>query len=147
MPTTTVSKASLDTSSFKRFAKALRAAEPELASEFRKSLRLAGGIIAGIAQRNAAWSTKIPGTIKSRTSGASVTVVAGGPNAPAAAAFEHGGNSGVFRHPVFGTDTWVNQPARPFLKPAVDEGTPAAQKAAVDALDLVVGKIASASSV
>jgi hypothetical protein len=43
--------------------------------------------------------------------------------APHAAAYEHAGASGSFRHPVFGngdraSSAWVDEPARPFLHPA-----------------------------
>ncbi len=135
----------VDTRAFVRFSKALRKAQPELAKNLRKKLRAAGEEIAEIARRNASWSTTIPGSIKVRTSGPYVKVIAGGAKAQGARALEHRGLTGTFRHPVFPNPkvpvsewTWVAQQAHPFLAPAVNEGREIAQRMALDALDEAV---------
>ena len=62
--------------------------------------------------------------------------------------FESGskGNGGTFRHPVFGTDTWVSQDTHPFLAPAlagheaeVTTALTAAIHDAIEASGLAVG--------
>jgi hypothetical protein len=132
----------LDTRDFARFAKALRRNAPLIATDLRRDLRGAGEIVAAKARQNAEWSTRIPGTIKVRTSRATVSVIAGGAKAPDAAPYEHKGRGGNFSHPVFGNQqVWVSEPARPFLKPALEAGRPAAEKAAVDALDRAVARV------
>ncbi len=113
--------ARIDTSELKRFAVQLRKSAPELSKEFNAGLRAGGELVAQQAKSNASFSSRIPGSIKVRRAGVKVTVSAGGASAPEAAPLEHGGQPGTFRHPVFGNrEVWVNQPARPFLMPAVE---------------------------
>ena len=135
----------VDTRAFLRFSKALRKAQPELAKNLRKKLRAAGEEIAEIARQNASWSTTIPGSIKVRTSGPFVKIIAGGAKAQGARALEHRGRTGTFRHPVFPSQSvprsewaWATQQARPFLYPAVLEGREVAQRMAIEALDEAV---------
>jgi hypothetical protein len=60
-----------------------------------------------------------------RSSGIRVSVVAGGAKAPDAAPYENKGVDGFFRHPVFGNrEVWVDQKARPFLRPAAEATAP-----------------------
>lgn len=111
----------VDTSQLKTFATALRKTAPDLFKEFGAGLRAGGLIIAEDAKQRANFSTRIPPSIKVRRSGVSVKIIAGGDTAPEAAPLENQGQSGTFRHPVFGNfDVWVNQQARPFLAPAVE---------------------------
>lgn len=143
----------IDTSEFKAAVKALRRAQPQLAKELRKELREAGLIVAEEAKKIIEpHSKKIPRTIKVRVSGASVAVVAGGPNAPTAALFELGNTggkgsasasrNGVFRHPVFGNrEQWVNQPMHPFLAPAALANLPRVDEHVGRALDTVTRTI------
>ena len=99
----------------------MRRAAPEVAKDLKGSLRRAGEIVAADARSRAGFSSRIPGTVKVRVSGPSVSVVAGGSGAPGAAPLENRGRSGTFRHPVFGNrDVWVAQEAHPFLVPAAD---------------------------
>lgn len=86
------------------------------------------GILAS-ARSNAGWSRRIPGSVRTRTYWGkdrdTISLTAGGSNAPHAGPYEHGGSPGTFRHPTFGhRDRVVTQVARPFLKPAVDAGEP-----------------------
>lgn len=106
----------------------MRALPKEARKFARPKLRQAGELIAADARNRASWSQRIPGTIKVRTSfrfeRETVTVTAGGPNAPHARPYE-GSRRDPFRHPVHadpnktrGDWTWVSQAARPYLIPA-----------------------------
>src|SRR5580765_2021526 len=114
----------IDVSELKALGKALHRAAPALEREFNKGLLAYGELVAVDARQNAAWSSRIPATIKARRRARSVTVVAGGETAPHAPAYENKGRGGTFRHPVFRTavnpDTWAPQQARPFLGPAAE---------------------------
>ncbi len=111
----------IDVSDLKRLSVALKKAEPALQKQFLKDLSAAGQIVAARARANASFSSRIPRSIRVRRRGVSVSIEAGGTKAPDAAPFEHGGQSGTFRHPVFGQDVWVNQQAHPFLHPAAEQ--------------------------
>ncbi|MCU1494810.1 MAG: hypothetical protein JWO62_2574 [Acidimicrobiaceae bacterium] len=133
----------LDTTDFARFAKALRKSQPELAKGLQVKLRAAGMIVAAEAAVLAgSASVTIPPSIKVRVSGATISVVAGGNGIPLAGLMEIG-NKGAsqagaadFRHPVFGDmNVWVAQSTHPFLTPALQSAAPAAEAAAVEALD------------
>ena len=111
---------SIDTSSFSKFARDLRAVAPELKLELLREMKSAGEIVAEDARSRADWSEKIPPAIKVKVSGDTIKVVADAKKAPNAKPIEHGGKGGTFRHPVFGNrDVWVDQQARPFLRPAL----------------------------
>lgn len=134
----------IDLSPLRGFVTSLRKASPELNREMRKGLRRGGDIVRDEAKGLASWSTRIPGSIRVRTTGIRVSVIAGNKNAPHAAAFEHEGVPGFFRHPVFGNrDVWVNQRARPYLRPAAesnsDEVADAVLKAVAEAIDRTLG--------
>jgi hypothetical protein len=136
---------SMDTTAFKDFAKALRRAQPVLARGLRARLREAGELVAAEARSNLSGvSTSIPPTIKVRTSGAGVAVVAGGNGKPLAGLFELGnqGRSGgtTFRHRVFGSDTWVEQPMHPFLYKALESKAEEAEALVVEALDAAIAE-------
>jgi hypothetical protein len=112
----------IDVSELKNLGKALHRAAPLVEREFNKGMKSYGDLVAADAKTKANFSSRIPGTIKARRRGRSVSVVAGGSNAPHAPAFEHGGQGGSFRHPVYGNfDAWVEQPAHPYLHPAAEE--------------------------
>jgi hypothetical protein len=134
--------ASVDTRDFAKFARALRQAEPDLYHQLKSELRGAGEIVAGKVRSRASFSSRIPGTVKVRTSGVGVRVIVGGPGAPDAAPIENSGK-GFVRHPVFGNkDVWTAKGSRPaFFEPAVREGLPYAAAAAVSALDRAVYEI------
>lgn len=125
-----------DTRQLSRLARDLRLAAPEAWKACRASLKATGQMVANDAKRRASYSTRIPGSIKVRvTSGGNVKIVAGGPAAADAAPLENRGRSGAFRHPVYGNrDVWVEQPARPFLAPALDAHREEVGKAIEDAV-------------
>jgi hypothetical protein len=113
----------------------------ELRRRLRPALREAGEDLAGQARSNASWSSKIPSATKVRVSFAKrrpgVSVGVDKKLAPNARPFEHGGEPGSFRHPVYPVPgrrvAWVSQVARPFLAPAAEAKE-----------DQAVGKIADA---
>lgn len=117
----------------------------DLKRKLRPKLREAGEIVAGQARVNASWSTRIPQATKVRTSftlrNPGVSVVVDRKKAPHARPFEHGGEPGQFRHPVFQTfggkrrTPWVPQPARPFLAPAAEAKGDEAARRVADAVD------------
>ena len=111
-----------DTRGLSRLARDLRRASPEAWRACRAGLLAAAQPVAEDARQRASFSTRIPATIRVRVgSGANVKIVAGGPGAPDAAPLENRGRAGTFRHPVFGNrERWVDQPARPFLSPALE---------------------------
>lgn len=93
-----------------------------------KRLRQAAQIVADDAKlRSGRWSRRVPLSVRLQGGARSVTIVAGGQDAPQAYTME-GKNSGApIAHPVFGrsdelrTDwTWVKQIPRPFLREAID---------------------------
>ncbi|WP_433415032.1 HK97 gp10 family phage protein [Microtetraspora malaysiensis] len=95
----------------------------ELRRELRPAVRAAAQRVLDDAKDRASWSSRIPGAMRisvrfsGRMAGASVVVSAA--KAPHGRPYEHLGDPGSFRHPVFGhRDRWVSQQARPFLFPA-----------------------------
>ncbi len=110
----------------KDLSKDLAAIDKQIRQDFGGMLRAAAQPVVDQATANAGFSTRIPGTIRVKAAGgtatATIRVTAGGNKAPGAAALEHGGMPGSFRHKVFGHDVWVEQPARPFLLPALVTG-------------------------
>ena len=118
---------SIDTSSFAKFARDLRAVAPELKLELLREMKQAGEIIAEDArgransfQRKGPGTSRIADSIKVSVSGDAIKVVANKKKAPEARVIEHGGQGGKFRHPTFGDrENWVDQDAHPFLRPAM----------------------------
>jgi hypothetical protein len=72
----------VDAAELKAFARNLRKAEPVIAKHFGTALKAAGEIVAAEARHLADFSTRIPGSIKVRRTGAKVTITAGGAAAP-----------------------------------------------------------------
>lgn len=104
------------------FVSQLRGMPPEIRRGLRVGLRAAGQAGATQAKANASWSSRIPGAITLRTSttaqSAGVFMRVNAAAAPHARPYEDITGKGFFRHPVFGTDTWVQEGSRPFLAPA-----------------------------
>jgi hypothetical protein len=95
-----------------------------MVTALNKGLRKGGDIVANAGRANAAWSSRIPGTIKTNVSPKTVRVSAGGAGAPHAYYYEGSGHGGSFRHPVYGhRKVWVSQQCRPFLTPALEQNT------------------------
>lgn len=92
-----------------------------LRRDLTKGLREAAQPVARQAKQNASWSRRIPGAVKvgvlTGQRSAGVVVRVDRKKAPHARPYENAGEQGTFRHPVFGSDRWVAQRARPFLAP------------------------------
>lgn len=122
---------------------AVRIANPQIAGEIRGALRKGGEAVKLDASRRA-WSSssRIPGTLKVRTNGFNVSVIAGGSGAPHAAAFEHLGRPGTFRHPVYGNRrVWVSQQAHPFLGPAFEAKQETLIREVIHAVDVIFARL------
>lgn len=108
---------SLNANGLRRFGKSLRNAGPETVGVMNAGLLRVAEEGATAARAEASWSTRIPGSIRAGGTRGRVWVRAGGARAPHAPAYEHHGQPGKVRHPVFGQ--WLpNVPyadARPFL--------------------------------
>lgn len=115
----------------------------DLKVRLRPGLREVGQIVRDQARFNAAWSRKIPAATRvsvgftKRNPGVAVQVNKN--RAPSARPFEHGGQEGDFRHPVFGhrDRPWQDQKARPFLAKALEEKAPEAERKIADVFDKV----------
>jgi len=116
----------VDHSSVTQLAQRLGSVPTELRRELRPKLRAVGVIISNDMKSRASYSTRIPGAISTTVSfaqkGGGVKIKVDARKAPHARVLERGNQRGrgtTFRHPVFGTDTWVSQPMQPFFFPAV----------------------------
>lgn len=101
----------------------------EFQKQVRPVLRKAAEPIKRDAAQRASWSTRIPKSLAVRVAFSGrkqgVRIIARKKIAPHARTFEGlpgGSRSGYFRHPVFGSDRWVQQETRPFLVPAMAAG-------------------------
>ena len=102
---------------------------PDLRRELRPALRKAAHPVLVKMQTNASWSTRIPSATKISTSlsgsKTGVTLRVDAKKAPHGRPYEHQGDPGNFRHPVFEVEgkktTWVAQRARPYFFKAVDQ--------------------------
>lgn len=138
-----------DASQLRRLGAELRKTRPEVHRAVRRSVLEQAKKIAEDAKTKADWSTRIPGTIRASSSGVNTAVVrAGGPSAPHAAAYEHAGAEGTFRHPVYGRGdetrdqwTWVSEQARPFLHPALMDRFDETVIALRDAVEVAVSDV------
>lgn len=107
-------------------ARDMRKLTPETQKAVRPRLRQGGEIIASEARSLSDWSSRIPGTVRVRTSfredREKVSVIAGGSGAPHARPYEGIATQGdTFRHPVYGNrEVWVSQDKRPFIFPAAE---------------------------
>ena len=129
----------IDVRGLRRLSRDLRAAAPAMAVELPTGLKAAGSVVAEEAKSQSSWSTRIPGSVKTRASGTTATVIAGGSAAPDAAPFENRGKTGAFRHPVFGNvGVWVSQQARPFLAPSLEAKSTELTAAVEAVLDRVI---------
>lgn len=133
---------------------ALNRMPTELQGKTRTALRLAAVPIVTDAKSRASWSRRIPGAISSRVrfSGkrAGVRITVSAAKAEHARPYEglmarsRDARRIGFRHPVFAAGgrrqqwTWVNEPFRPFLQPAVEAGTPGVERSLLAAVDDVL---------
>lgn len=126
---------------FRAFADQLRGFPKELRRGLRKNIKAASQDLVRDIQSNASWSTRIPSAVKTRVGfgqrSAGVRVFVDSRIAPHARPLEFGsqGRSNVNRHPVFGTDVWVDQPTRPFFMKAVRSNQRQVVSKVQDAID------------
>lgn len=115
----------IDGTQVRAFADQLRGFPKDLRKELRRNIKAASEQLVRDIQSNASWSTRIPAATKVRVGfgqrSAGVRVFVDKRAAPHARPLEFGsqGRSNINRHPVFGTDVWVDQPTRPFFMRAV----------------------------
>lgn len=107
----------------------------EIKSELRKGMRKVATPTLHKMQKNAGWSTRIPGSTKLGTGFTKrftgIKIETDRNVSPHARPYEHHGEPGTFRHPVFADDTqprntwtWVTAPARPYMYPTAVEDLP-----------------------
>lgn len=135
----------VESGGLKKLAQAARRADRDIARTLRTGLKAAGEIVARDARSRAAFSSRIPSSIKVSTARGSVTVKAGGSSAPDAAPIENKGKGHV-RHPVFGhMNVWTDKNSPPaYLHPALDakreEAHLAVREAVLETVRLLEGK-------
>lgn len=128
----------VDAQGFKKFQADIRRADPKAQRLLLKRIKdRVSEVIVPAAQSKASFSSRIAGSIKVSSTAKGVSVKAGGPTAPHAAAFENRGVFGKFRHPVFGQrdQKWAEQDAHPFLTPAGEEHEADLVDAAIQGVD------------
>ena len=108
----------------------LKAMEGNLQVELRRGIRAAATPMARAVQANSSWSSRIPGAVSVKPSftakRASVRIVVDASKAPEGRVLEHNGESGDFKHPVWGhRDRWVAQPAKPFFYSSLERSVEA----------------------
>ena len=105
------------------FAAQLRDVPKEMRTGLRRTIRKESQTLVRAIQGNASWSSRIPAAVRTRVGfgqrGAGVLVYVDEDQAPHARPLEGTNRSGINRHPVHGTDVWVDQPTRPFFLRAV----------------------------
>lgn len=110
------------TTELKAFIREFDKFPKEIRQEMRPKLRHAGQAALMSVRALAAWSTRIPAATRLSVSFAKknpgVSIVVNRNRAPHARPYEHGGNPGTFRAPLFGNRRrWYSHQARPFLEP------------------------------
>lgn len=109
----------IDLREFKKLTRDLKAFKPD--KQVKKALKVAGELIATDARIMVGpYSQTVPGSIKVRTRKTSISIIAGGAGVPMAGLLElgnrgRGSSKSKFRHPVYGTEAWVDQPMHPYL--------------------------------
>lgn len=126
-------------------AEDLRRLPLETRKSIRPKLQKAGEKVAATAKANAAWSSRIPATVRVapsfRFEREGVEIKLGGRGTPHARAYE-GLTRNPFRHPVHADPkktrrewAWVSQPARPMLRPAARKHEAETNRLMREALD------------
>jgi hypothetical protein len=103
----------------------LKAMQGSLQVELRRGIREAAIPAVRAVQASASWSSRIPGAVKAQpfftAKRAGARIVVDAKQAPEAAPLDNHGQSGPFRHMVFGNrNNWVDQPARPFFEGKIE---------------------------
>lgn len=91
----------------------------------QRGMKKVGELLTEEVEKNAAWSARIPASIRVTVVPGGVSVRVGGTEAPHAGVFEGTVEGRDRKHPVFArgnrdTWTWTTQPKRPYLRPALD---------------------------
>lgn len=104
----------IDVSALREAAAQMRATVPAAHAAAKVALLAAGEMVKNTAAENFSYSTRIPGSLEVKVTGALVVkVYAGGDAAPNAAPIENKGK-GFVRHPVFGNrEVWTAKNSRP----------------------------------
>lgn len=104
----------------------------------RRTLKNAAEPMAQQVRANASWSAKIPGAVgvqvRFTAKKVGVSIFVSRTKAPGARPLENYGNSGTFKHPVFGKGS-VEQPARPFFFKELEGKIAEVEKATTEAID------------
>ncbi len=119
----------------------LRGLPDEIRKDLRPELRTAGTSAKDNVGRRASWSSRIPQAVSvkvltnKKDPGIFLRVSAA--RAPHARPYEGMNGGASFRHPVFGTNTWVTQATRPFLRlgaqESIEDVVSAADRAVISA--------------
>lgn len=122
----------------------LKAAPGAMQVELRKGMKVAAQPMVNRVKAGSSFSSRIPGAVSAKVSfsakSASVSVQVDSKKAPEARPLENGGKGGTFRHPVYGSDTWVAQKAQPFFFPNVSKDAEVS-KAMSDVMDAFAKKL------
>lgn len=114
---------SVDTGQLNALIRDLGELPPAVRKEARPALQAAAQPTLARMKSNASWSTRIPGAITMRVANTQIGVrfrVNAG-RAPHARPYEHGGDPGTFRAPLWGDrEHWYPHQARPFFYRAVE---------------------------
>lgn len=128
---------SFDTEELRRLVADLKQLDDgrPILNALRSNLRKAGEPIKRQVQANAAWSSRIPAAVAIATAfsakNAGILLKVNAKKAPEARVLENRGQTGTFRHPVFGNNkVWVTQHARPFFFDEVAQHMPEVAEAA-----------------
>jgi hypothetical protein len=118
---------------------------PDLRKELRPAIRKGSTPILDQMRSNASWSSRIPRATKISTSLSGsrpgVRIVVNARQAPHARVYEHGGQQGNFRAPLFGDrEHWFAHRARPFFYKAIDQKGDEVRKAVAEAIDTVASR-------
>jgi hypothetical protein len=110
-------------------------------ADLTRRIRDGANVIAEGVKRRAAWSERIPGSVRVRVTGLSFTISAGGAEAPSAypneAPARRGKQAGVpVNHPLWGNrEHWYPQRPRPFMLPAAEEDSDRALAAVAEVVN------------
>ncbi len=106
----------IDLSDLKKLIRDLRVLDKTAGRRVARAMKVASQFVADDAKRRAAWSTRIPATVKVSSTQKAIKLRAGGAKAPHADVYEFGG-----RHPLFGDRSrWYPVDARKYMADARD---------------------------
>ena len=123
------------TGGLKKLAFDLAKCGKESRSELRRGMRRIATPTLRKIRTAAGWSSRIPGSTRIATGFTArftgVRIETNAKISPHARPYEHGGEIGTYRHPVYADSsqarelwTWVSAPARPYMYPTAVEDLP-----------------------